>query len=384
MERGDQVRVLVRRPEQATNLVALGVEIVKGDLSGSAESQASLDAALRGIDVVYHLAGATVPVWSRTYWLVNAEGTRLLAEACVRQPQPPIFVYVSSLAAVGPARAGHLCGTATTCHTNGSHKLSSPLPSDRGTGFPARLDGLGSPSYLRNEAGQPLTESCPARPVSNYGRSKLAAERYLRELANRLPVTILRPPIVFGPGDRYGLKLFSVAQSGHNVVAGPVQARHSWIHVADLVEAMLLAAQRGQRLAADQKVGPEEQGVYFVALDDRPTMLEVANLAAEVQGGRIRRTWHIPNFLCWVAARLNNLRILLTGRGYWFNSDKVREILAGSWICSADKAKRELGFVCRMSLAEGFRATSQWYHEHGWLQQKDEGRRMKAESENLS
>ena len=71
--------------------------------------------------------------------------------------------------------------------------------------------------------------------------------------------------------------------------------------------------------------------------------------------------------LCWLGARINDYRTLLTGRVFWLNSDKIREALAGSWICDASKAKRELGFSCRTDLTTCLRATVRWYHDQDWL-----------------
>jgi nucleoside-diphosphate-sugar epimerase len=231
-----------------------------------------------------------------------------------------VLVYVSSLAAAGPA------------------------PADR-----------------------PLTEDLPPRPVSDYGRSKLAAEQYLRTLAGDLPATVLRPPSVFGPWDRWTVKLFRLARRGVVLVPGYRVVRLSWVYVGDLVDAILLAGERGRRLAPVQDAARQDQGLYYIALDERPTMVETAQLAAQVEGYRIRRTFHIPPLLCWLSAWNNDLRGRLTGRLFLINPDKIREALAGSWICSADKARRELGFTCRTDLATGFRVTFRWYADHGWL-----------------
>ena len=314
-ERGDHVRCLVRDPRRASATAgpdAPAVEYVQGDVT----VPDSLDDAVSGMDVVYHLAGATLPVRRSDYMEVNAEGTRRLAEACARRENPPVFLYVSSLAAAGPAKDDH-----------------------------------------------PLTEDCPPQPVSEYGRSKLAAEGYLWGLAGKLPITVLRPPSVFGPGDLYTFKLFYLARWGLMFVPGRRVIRLSWIGVADLVEAMLLAAERGRRLGS----ASADAGVYFVALDERPNVTELMHLLAEIAGRRRLRVLHVPIFLGWLGAYINDLRGRLLGRAYWLNPDKLREAVAGSWICDPNKAERELGFACHIDLASGLRAASLWYHDHGWL-----------------
>lgn len=315
VEHGDQVRCLVRDPQRASASAgsdSAEVEYIQGDVTVSA----ALTEAVSDTEIVYHLAGATLPVRRSDYMEVNAEGTRRLAEACARRQNPPVFVYVSSLAAAGPAKDDH-----------------------------------------------PLTEDCPPQPVSEYGRSKLAAEKYLRELAGKLPITVLRPPSVFGPGDLYTFKLFYLARWGLMFVPGRRVIRLSWIGVADLVEAMLLAAERGRRLG----FGSEDAGVYFVALDERPNVTELTQLLAEIAGRRRLRIFHVPIFLGRLGAHINDLRSRLMGRAYWLNPDKLREAVAGSWICDPSKAKRELGFACHTDLADGLRAASRWYHDHGWL-----------------
>jgi nucleoside-diphosphate-sugar epimerase len=314
-ERGDRVRCLVRDPQRASTSAgpdAPAVEYIQGDVM----VPDALDAAVSGMEVVYHLAGATLPLRRSDYLEVNAEGTHRLAEACARRENPPVFLYISSLAAAGPAKDDHA-----------------------------------------------LTENCPPQPVSEYGRSKLAAERYLRALADKLPITVLRPPGVFGPGDPYTFKLFRLARWGLMFVPGRRVFHLSWIGVADLVEAIILAAERGRRLDSTSA----DVGIYFVALDERPNVAELTHLLAEIAGRHRLRVFHVPVFLGRLGAHINDLRSRLTGRGYWLNSDKIREVVAGSWICDPSKAKSELGFACHTDLVSGLRAASRWYHDHGWL-----------------
>lgn len=318
VERGDRVRCLVRKLERGRPLVADSlasqVELALGDI----QVRESLDGAVAGVETVYHLAGATLPTQRKTFRLVNSQGTRNLAEACARCSPPPTFIYISSLAAAGPS---HHC---------------------------------------------PRQEKDPPCPVSEYGRSKLGGEQSLRTLAGRLPVTILRPPCVFGPGERFLLKLLQQLRWGITLRPGHRCFRLSWIYVADLVEAMILAAERGQRLLPDA-VPHDETGVYFVAIDETCTVTEFAALLGEMLDRRNRWDICVPSLLCWLGAYVNDSRTRLFGRTFWLNSDKLREALAGSWICDAGKAKRELGFVCRTDLATGLRATVRWYRDHGWL-----------------
>lgn len=313
VERGDRVRCLAR---SAPQVPLPGVEYVAGDLT----APETLAAAVRGVGIVFHLAGATLARRAADFWLVNAEGTRALAEACARQARPPVVVHVSSLAAAGP------------------------------TAF-----------------DRPLTEECPARPVSDYGRSKLGGEEYVRAVAAHLPVTVLRPPAVFGPGDHYTAKMFRLVRRGLALLPGRTAFQLSWVYVADLVEAMVLAADRGTRLAPVGDAARVADGCYYIALDEHPLVTEAARLAAEAQGVDRVRVIRVPAYLCRFAARVNALRTPLTGRAYWVNPDKIHEALAGCWTCSPDRARRELGFACRTGLAEGFRLALEWYRAHGLL-----------------
>ena len=317
--RGDRVTCLVRKTSAIDRLALLGVSTAYGDVA----DRESLCAAVAGKAVVYHVAGCTKALHVRQFYQVNAEGPRNVAEACARQPNPPVLVTVSSLAAAGPSTA------------------------DR-----------------------PRVETDPLRPVSHYGRSKKAGELGARQYADRVPITILRPPIVFGEWDRQGATLFqTVDRMGIHLVAGLKAHRYSLIHAADLAGALILAAQRGTRLAPPGCTDPRcaARGVYFVAAEEQVSYGQLGRLVGEALGRR--RVWNLPVGMgcVWAVACGVDLTGQLLGRPLYLNLDKAREVTAGSWTCSPQAAIDELGFSVGAPLLERLRQTAAWYREAGWL-----------------
>ncbi len=228
---------LVRKTSQIEGLNRLGVRLVYGDVT----QPESLMPAVAGQDIVYHLAGLTLALTKRQFFRVNQGGIRNIAQACAAQASPPVLLVVSSLAAAGPA-----------------------------------LDG------------RPKIESDPAEPVSAYGRSKRAGEQEAELFADRVPTTIVRPPIVLGERDHLGLPMFrSVNRFGIHVVPGLGRHRFSLIHAADLVELMILAAQRGKRLAPLGGNGSQAgQGYYFAACEEDVVYDDLGHLIGRVLGRR--------------------------------------------------------------------------------------------------
>lgn len=313
---GDEVVCLLHRRGKEGYFAPLHVEHFRANLL----EPDSVKAVLPGVDTVYHVAGSTLVVSPTEYMRGNTEATRLLAETCARQQRPPTLVYVSSLAAAGPA--------------------------------------------LNN---RPLTEEAAPAPASEYGRSKLAAEQHLRTVADRVPITVVRPPIVFGPWDPFTLILFHGVRFGVNFNVGRREFRLAWIHVADLVEGLIAAGREGERLPCPAENAPPGRGIYFMAMDEMVTIRQASDLAARAMNRRLRLFIRVPGFLCRFAALVNSRFVRLTGRPRLAIPDKIAEGLAGSWMCSSEKAKRQLGFSCRIQLAEGLRLLADWYRRQGIL-----------------
>ena len=137
--RGDKVTCLIRSSSNTASLRTFPVQFVIGELG----DPASLIRAVADKDYIFHLAGVIQAVHEQTFEAINTEGTRNLVSACL-QSSPGIkrFVFVSSIAAAGP-----------------------------------------------NQTEKPVSESQEARPVSAYGRSKIAAERIVLEAGTEMPAT---------------------------------------------------------------------------------------------------------------------------------------------------------------------------------------------------
>lgn len=305
---GHQVRALVRDPARAAPLAALGVELAPGDLG----DPRSLAAAVDGCALVVHLAGLVKALSAADFFRVNAEGTRALARACAGARPRPRLVLVSSLAAAGP----------------------SP--------------------------GRPRREEDPPAPVSRYGESKLAGEAAARELAGRLETVVLRPPAVYGPGDRELLPLlFGMARLGVILKAGWGEKRYSVLHVDDLCRAVLAAAERGKAVG---RWGPE--GTYFLSDGGEYRWEEIGRAAADALPARAVVV-PLPELLSSAVAAAASLLSALSRRPAVLGLDKLREMRQPAWTCAIDRAVRELGFEPALPLAEGMRDAAAWWRARG-------------------
>jgi nucleoside-diphosphate-sugar epimerase len=313
------VRCAVRSEGRAAWLKGLGAEICQVDRLDAR----AMTPLCSGMDCVFHVAGATAALRAADFSTVNASGTAAMAEACAAQNSPPVLIGVSSVAAAGPSARGCV-----------------------------------------------KTESDEAAPISHYGRSKLGGEQALRRLADGVPTTIVRPGIVFGPRDRACLSIFAgIAQSGMHVYPRWRTPPLSIVYVQDLIELLIAAAERGERLPSPALNGnaPPGQGIYFACRDEYPTYHEFGRLATEALG----RKWFLPLPLTppipFVVAGISQLAGRLRGKPSMVNLDKIREAIAPSWACSAEKARRDLGFSPAAPLSEQLRATVAWYRAERWL-----------------
>lgn len=302
------VRVLLR-PESDGSSLPEGVALYRGSFSDAS----SLNKAVAGVDRIIHLAGVTKAVDEAAYDAGNVAPVEAVLAAVHRcNPGLKRFLLVSSLAAAGPAAEG----------------------------------AVG------------VAESDTPRPVSAYGRSKLRGERAAMAASGEVPVTIVRPPAVYGPGDRDVLQVFQMLSRGVLVGAGRAERqRFSMIYVDDLVEGIVAAARSGKA----------EGRLYYLS-SLRPYGWEEFLIAARPALGfgrplRIALPAPFVRLLGMVLGAVGSL----TGKAPLINRDKANELLQENWVCSPERAALELGFTAETPLAEGIARTVEWYRRHGWL-----------------
>lgn len=312
LRRGDRVRCLVRDLSRPSWLSGTKAELVAGDVT----NRDSIVRALPGARVVYHAAGVTKEARRGDFERVNAGGAEnLLRSVAELRGRPPRVVLVSSLAAVGP----------------------SP-------------------------AGLPVGEEGPLAPVSRYGRSKAAGEAIARAYADRVPISIVRGPIIYGPRDRDAADVFRMIPHGWFFRPGWVRRRFSLVFVRDFVSALVEAARRGQTLAPNDLA----RGVYAPADPTPYTFDDMARAAGDAFHRRVRIV-AIPEGVVAALASVSGWISRVTGKPSIVNPDKARENRAGDWICDSSRTNRELRLPLATSLAEGFRVTAEWYRRAGWL-----------------
>ena len=286
-ERGVEVRAAVRRRGQ--RVVGAREHVVVGDMGGEVRWEEGLE----GVDCVVHLAGRVhTDGTEEEFYRVNCEGTRQLVEAARRSGVRRV-VYLSSLAV---------------------------------------LDGHGSM--------RAVTEEVPAKPRTAYGRSKLAAERVLLDAVEegRLEVTIVRPPLVYGPRAPGNMvRMVRLVAREVPLPLGAIKNKRSFVCIDNLVGFLILCMSH-----------PKAEGeVFNVADDEYVSTPELARLLGQFLGVRVRLIPVPVGCLKWGATAV--------GLG-----ETVRK-LTESFVVSTEKAKKYLGWVPQKRLQDGLRELVAWY-----------------------
>jgi nucleoside-diphosphate-sugar epimerase len=274
---------------------------------GTVTDRESLRRAVTGITHVIHCAGLTKARSRAEFLEVNEGGTRNLVDAANAESCLQRLVHISSLAAIGPAGAA-----------------------------------------------KPAREGDVPHPVSDYGRSKLAAELAVRSCC-RAEFVVVRPPAVYGPRDTAFLSLFKAVKNHILPLTSAAQSL-SLVLVTDLAEAIVACLDHPTAC----------RRAYFAAGPEVTTGRGMAEEIAAQLG-----CWTIPipmpTAMVWSACLYGEVLSRLTHKARMLNLQKFAELRAPGWVCDTSLLQREVGYECKTGLKEGMARTIAWYRDKGWL-----------------
>ena len=300
-----EVFAAVRKSSKVDHLSALKIQYAYTNFT-------SVEALTKEIqenqyDYIIHAAGVTKANSKAEYDAINTDYTVNLAKAAVAAGRIKKFVFVSSLAAVGPL---------------------------------ATVDGL-------------LSETSVQMPVTAYGHSKKRAEEELKKFTS-LNYVILRPTAVYGPRDKDILIVLKQFANKFEPYIGKIDQYLSFIYVKDLAQACILALTKGK------------QSAYLLSDGKRYDRYQLANITKRLLGVKTFKI-HLPVSVIKIVAGIAEGVSKFTKKPSALNVEKLNELTAANWICSIEKAQQELDFKPQYDLSSGLEETLNWYKENKWL-----------------
>lgn len=302
---GHELRLLVRTSSNTSLIDDLPFERALGDL----RQPETLASACEGMDAVVHCAAVLRATRHEHFVRANREGTGSLAESAAAAGVDR-FVYISSLAAQGPA-----------------------------------------PSLTPESADVPL------HPVSAYGRSKAEGEAEILKQRGRMQIVILRPPLVFGPADA-GLQIFFwMARRGFCVRLGDGSNLVAAVYGPDLAEAVSMA------------LNAELPDVVKFHVSDDHGAYSWNQLLRSLETAAGKGLWipSLPAGFFHGVARCSEWWSTLTNGEPMLDRTRVIEIRQPAWLCDPSSLTRDTGWRAKTSIESGMRTTMAWYEEHGWI-----------------
>lgn len=306
LEKNYEVRCLVRKSSDLKWLKGKNVAVYDCgllDIEG-------MNKAFHYANYIYHVAGVVKSKTPEGYFKGNVDTTDALLQAAIKNSSSiKRVLVVGSLTSTGPS-----------------------------------LDG------------KPITEEYPCSPITTYGKSKLEQEKLVNSYKDKLPITICRAPAVYGERDTEIFIFFQTFNKGLMTTIGFDKKVISLIHVRDLVEGFVLAAQ-------SEKAKGE---TYFISSEKYYTWDEVGEVTRKIMNKKPFKV-AVPHTIVYTVAAIAQFLSLFTNKPATLNIEKAKDITQTAWICDTGKAKRELGYRQNIHLEEGIKRTIEWYKKMNWL-----------------
>lgn len=306
-ETGCEIHAIARPSSRLGDLENLPVTWHRGNVY----DEDLIEKAMQGVNYVFHLAAAyrEAKAGDEVYSLVHIKSTQLLADAASRQPDFRKFVHVSTVGVLG---------------------------------------------HIENP---PANEESPYNPGDIYQSTKVEGEQWILAFSKEknLPLTVIRPAAIYGPGDRRLLKIFKLAKMTVTPILGFGKGLYHLIHVEDLVRYIVAAATTEKALGQ----------IYICGNPQTYSIPEMTRVIKETLG-LPNRSLRIPaspffliGYLCEAICKPLNIEPpIYPRRVAFFTKDRSFE---------TSKIQRDLGNLYKYSSEAGIRHLTRWYVDQGWL-----------------
>jgi nucleoside-diphosphate-sugar epimerase len=264
---------------------------------GSLENPESLRRLVADAGTVVHCAGAIKARGAQEFYDINAAGTARLAAIAAEAVRPPRFLLISSLAAREPE-------------------------------------------------------------LNAYAGSKRRAEEELAGHGDDLSYCIVRPPAVYGPGDRETLEHFRQFVRGFAIVPAGSKARFSLIFVYDLANAVAKLLDAPAWTGSIIEVDDGREGGY--------SWRDVITIAGDHLGRTVRRI-PVPFSLVWLPVAIGQTVATLLGKTPMVTTTKLRELFHPDWVSRSRSGTPLADWRPETDFKEGFGRTVLWYKQANWL-----------------
>lgn len=309
LKRGYTVYAAVRRSTNTAVLREKNVQIAEFDFHDE-ESVCHKLSSLPVFNYVIHNAGITRAMNRDDYYEVNYGNTLRLLEGLKASTGLPLkFIYISSIAAQGPF--------------NGNSAAND----------------------------NPLANSMP---LTEYGRSKLAAEQFITKMPG-LPYIIIRPTAVYGPGDQAFLKAVKFLRKGIDFKVGTKPQLLSFIYIRDLA-----------RVVYDALESTLVNKIWFVSDGTNYNHLDFGKAVSKCLKRNVMHV-PVPLGLAMLIGAVNETFARLVNKPPLINREKLAELSATNWNYDNESISRDLGFQAEFDLYTGMNETIEWYKNEGWI-----------------
>jgi len=272
----------------------------KDDLRNALESN---------VDYIIHLAGIMNTKNPDNYYKINVGGTKNLLEILIeRNLKIKRFIYISSVTSAGPSKNREI-----------------------------------------------IIENCAFDPITDYGKSKLEAEKLIKKFLSIIPYTILRPSLVFGSRNKGTIfSYFQFASSRLKPLLG--DGLTNVIHVKDLADMILISA------FSDGTSGKS----YFIGEDEQFSYREISDIITKAVGKRTI-TIRFPMFFVLIAGAILGGVSKITGKYPIFDLRRAKDLRYRYWIYDVSKFFTDTGYKIKYPFRKTAKETADWYKKMGWI-----------------